>query len=165
MVLALSLGLLTWGCGEARERAAKERNIAERQQAIGAYSAAVTSVDALQEQFAGAWREANESHDVDELKKAMQERVLPALRAYVEGLRTMPLADDDMGEIHRGLVDAYAERLSAFEAFADALREDTIVEQYESLLTGFDALSAAEATYRDQLEAYYTKFRVTLVTP
>ncbi len=151
------------GCDEAEKANAQERAVEQEQKAIADYSSQVPTVDALQERFTEAWRQANERRDVKELKDAIEGAVLPALQAYVKAMNAMPTGSDALERIHRTLVDAHEARLTSFKDFVANLTEKNLIEQYEALLEGYDELRAAELSYRKELRSYYDRHRVTLV--
>lgn len=151
------------GCDEAEKANAQERAVEREQQAISDYSDQVPTVDALQERFTEAWRQANERRDVKELKDAIAGAVLPALEKYVAAMKAMPTASGALATIHKTLVDAHAARLESFRGFVENLTEKNLIEQYEALLEGYDELRAAEVSYRKELRSYYDRHRVNLV--
>jgi len=162
VLISLVALVTTPACDLINGPSALERQIAAEQQVIKAYSAAVPQVDALQTAFLDAWKKANELKDLKAYKEALQTHVVPALGAYVKATEAMPTGSDELARIHKGMVDAIKKARDVFAGFADGLTEDTLESGYKDVLRAMSDISAARATYLEQLTTHYAKNRVDL---
>ena len=163
MLSLLGFALLTSGCDAVNRDTEAERQIAEEQKAIVAYSKGVPTADLQQTQFVRAWETANEIKSLKAFQEAMETSVIPRLGDYVTSLKEMPTRSAELQRIHSAVVGSYAEAVIAFTVFIDGLNEDNVENRYRTLLGAMDKVGEAEKTYHRNLREYYARSRVLLV--
>jgi hypothetical protein len=158
-----ALALLSSGCSQ--ESAAQDearRKQATEQNAIAAYSAKVSEVDATQREFVKVWERVNGLRDVKAHKEAWDTTLIPAFVKYLESLKSMPVGTKELKRIHRIVLSSHEQTLKDFNAYSLGLADTNLTERSRKILGSLRTLTQADDKYNEELARYYTENKVRL---
>lgn len=150
--LAVVLAVACGGCKRIAEDRARSEATAKAVAAIEAYSVASVAANDAHRAVVVEFAAANRSTNLADYRRALRERVLPAMDGFVQRLRTMPAATADLAAVHARLITAYDKARRDIATFEAELKSPTDLPRFDRIRT---ELQDAVKAYQQGLRAYY----------
>ena len=153
ITLVLLVALTSFG-GCKKVQADRQLTAAEKaaNSAIEKYSTASAAANAAHQSVLQSFEQANHASDLTLYKQALREKVLPAMDAFVERLKTMPTETPELKRIHGELLSAYQTARGEIDAFEKELQSVDGLARFGDIRS---RLQTGVRTYRESLAAYY----------
>jgi hypothetical protein len=152
----LGMSGLVFGGLAGCQRLADDRNRSEAYRAavaaIDQYSTASAAANDAHRAVLSAFAAANDSKNLPDYKRALRERVLPAMDAFVKRLQAMPTGTPELAAVHAKLTDGYRKARDAIAEFERGLASPSELQRFDTIRAG---LQAAAQNYETALHAYY----------
>lgn len=142
----------------ACQRLAEDRTRSEAYRAavaaIDRYSTASSAANDAHRAVLSAFAAANESKNLPDYRRALRERVLPAMEAFVQRLQAMPTGTPELAAVHAKLTTGYRKARDAIAEFERGLQSPAQLQRFDAIRA---ALQAAAVDYEAALQAYYQR--------
>ncbi|MFH2009071.1 MAG: hypothetical protein ABI333_20950 [bacterium] len=97
-----------------------------------------------------------------EVRRFFKERYLPAFKAYLDAVRTVPTGTPRLSEIHGRYVQALERASEAYASYTDHVTTATLITAWTPVQQERARLTGAEDRYRADISAYYRSHDVKL---